>query len=116
MNGCRFAIVSGIASMLAVSGCMNAADTAAVHAGELKLEIKRQDVLPSSARSKDGKPYTGRAYDTFFGDKEPRNCAEWEGSFADGVPTGEFKLYSNCDQLDSLWRYQEGAWVQVRNK
>jgi hypothetical protein len=87
-----------------------------VHAGELTLEINRQDVLPSSARSKDGKPYTGRAYGTFFGDKEPRSCAEWEGRFVAGVPTGEFNLYSNCGQRDSLWRYEDGAWVKVRNK
>lgn len=115
MNGYRFAIVGSIVSMLAVSGCTNAADTSTVHAGELKLEIKRQDVLPSSARSKDGKPYTGRTYGTFFGDKEPRNCVEWEGSFADGVPVGEFNLYSNCGQLDSLWRYENDEWVKVRN-
>ncbi|WP_157510295.1 hypothetical protein [Lysobacter sp. Root559] len=116
MSGYRFAVVVGIVSMLAVSGCTNSADTTAVHAGELKLEIKRQDVLPSSARSKDGGPYTGRAYDTFFGDKEPRNCAEWEGSFADGVPIGDFSLYSSCGQLDSLWRYENGEWVKVRKK
>jgi len=120
MNGARLTIATriagGIALMLAVSGCTNAADTTGIHAGELKLETKGQDVLPSSAQSKDGSPYTGRAYDTFFGDKEPRNCAEWEGDFTNGVPTGEFNLYSNCGELDSHWRYEKGAWVKVKNK
>lgn len=116
MNGPRLAIRFRLALVLALglaaSACTNAADPALVHAGELQLDIKGQDILPSAARTRDGRPYTGAAYDTFFGDKHPRECAEWEGRFRDGAPSGEFKLYSNCGELDSTWRFEQGRWVK----
>ena len=117
MNGSRLAIPARLTCIVvlafAVSGCTNAADAAAMHAGELQLDIKGQDILPSGARTRDGRPYTGAAYDTFFGDKQSRDCAEWEGSFRDGAPDGEFKLYSNCGELASRWRFEQGIWIKA---
>lgn len=102
-----------IVGLLAIAGCSTEADKRLSHASDLTIQTDVHSVLPSRAFTKDGKPYTGDVYETFFGDKLPKNCAEWEGAFIDGMPAGEFKLYSNCGQLDSLWRFENGAWAKV---
>jgi len=118
MNGYRPAMSVRIACLIAlsvaISSCSKATDAPALHASELKLETKGRDVLPSHALARDGQPYTGKAYDTFFGDKEPKKCTEWEGSFNKGLPTGEFRLYATCEVLDSVWNYQGGKWVKAQ--
>lgn len=102
-----------IVAALAFTGCSTEANKRSLHASDLTIQTDAHNILPSRASTKDGKPYTGDVYETFFGGKQPKNCAEWEGAFIDGMPTGEFKLYTNCGQLDSLWRFENGAWGKV---
>src|SRR4051794_29052471 len=71
-----------------------------VHEMDLDLQFQNRYVIPSLARTKAGAPFTGNAYGTFFGDKS-LDCVEWEGPFEDGRPDGAFKIYSNCDALQS---------------
>ncbi|QWP78121.1 hypothetical protein J5226_06915 [Lysobacter sp. K5869] len=117
MNGCSpqqllqktlFLIAS-----LAFAGCSVVSSQPPIYAGDLQIKTVGRDVLPSQALTKEGNPFNGVAYNTLSGDREPRSCTEWEGGFVNGVPTGEFLLYSNCGKLDSHWRFEKGQWVKV---
>lgn len=111
-NYVRTALV--IAAVLANGACSTKTSKPLTHAGDLATQTDGDNILPSRASTKDGKPYTGDVYETFFGDKKPKNCTEWEGAFIDGTPAGEFKLYSNCGQLHSLWRFENGVWAMAK--
>lgn len=103
----RAALALGLAGL---AGCGDGA----MHAGQLQLHFAQQDnLLPDRAQLADGRPFSGMAYDTFFGEAGPRDCTEWQGRFDQGKPVGEFRVYSNCRKLDSSWRYRDGHWVRA---
>jgi hypothetical protein len=50
----------------------------------------------------------------------PQRTRDWilqsphASAFIAGMPVGEFNLFSNCGQLDSLWRFENGDWGKVK--
>jgi hypothetical protein len=68
---------------------------------------KTKDVVPKFAKHKDGTPFSGRAYGTFFGDRWG-DCTEWEGPFEKGLPHGEFTIYKNCNLAAKKFTYERG--------
>ena len=77
------------------------------HEKALNLTTSDSSVFPVRATNKDGTKFTGKVYGSFFGDKT-FDCPEWEGQYLNGIPEGEFKLYSNCNVLDSVWYFNNG--------
>lgn len=97
------------AALLVVAGCQR---IQATHESRLILEHHDGFVVPSLVRDSAGRPFTGRAYGTFFGETS-MDCVEWEGTFVSGLPHGEFLIYRNCDKAPRRVRFEQGARVTV---
>ena len=81
------------------------------HEKTLNLTISGNGVFPVQVSKKDGTKFTGKVYGTFFRDKT-FDCLEWEGRYLNGYPEGEFKLYSNCNVLNSVWHFNNGKFIK----
>ena len=81
-----------------------------LHSNQLLLTGQAQFVVPSFARKKDGHPFSGRAYGTFFGDSS-LDCVEWEGQFVNGAPDGDFFVYDNCSVAPKRILFKHGVRV-----
>jgi len=51
----------------------------------LRVTYDDDSYIPKMASLSNGQPYTGHAYGS-------REIADWQGSFIDGVPDGEFRI------------------------
>lgn len=89
---------------LALSGC---GDLNGIHETDLLLGGAKSSVVPESVRTKNGAPFNGRAYGTFFGDRT-MDCVEWTGIFVDGRPHGEFLVYTSCGDRPKKVLYNGG--------
>lgn len=101
--------VAVFAVLLAVTGCQR---IQATHESQLILEHHDGFVVPSLVLDSDRRPFTGRAYGTFFGETS-MDCVEWEGSFVSGHPHGEFLIYRNCDTSPARVLFEQGTRVIV---
>jgi len=79
-----------------------------VHASELLTTGGNVKVVPPSARTKDGRPFSGMAHGTFFGERS-MDCVEWVGPYANGVPDGEFLIYASCRGEPQRVLYRHGV-------
>ena len=106
-----FPYIAGMVILISVFLIYSLYNSNGVHESSLALEFSSNQVFPTYAKSKDGKPYTGSAYGTFFGEKS-LDCTEWSGQFTNGIPSGVFKLYSACGSPSSSWVYNNGTFVK----
>lgn len=100
-----FCLAGVILLSLGAASCTNGA-----HEKDLDLEFSNRYVVPSFARTREGQPYTGAAYGTFFGE-QTFDCVEWEGAFEGGRPHGKFNVYANCNILDFRVYFNHGVRV-----
>jgi hypothetical protein len=76
---------------------------------DLILRFDNNKVVPSSAMTTSGAPFSGTAYGTFFGDRY--GCTEWSGPFENGAPHGVFSIYENCNMGELRVSYEHGSAV-----
>jgi len=74
------------------------------HVSRFDASSGKLKVVPYFVREKDGSPYTGTVYGTYFGDRL-WDLKEWEGSFVEGKPSGEFKYFEPDGSVKSVWNY-----------
>lgn len=74
------------------------------HVSRFDVSSSKLKVVPHFVRDKDGSPYTGTVYGTYFGDRL-WDSKEWEGSFVEGKPSGEFKYFETDGRVKSVWNY-----------
>lgn len=78
---------------------------------DLQLSYTDRQVIPSYARTKDGNPFTGIAYGTYFGDRY-FDSVEWKGRFEAGKPEGSFIFYTFSGTEDKKILYENGIPIQ----
>lgn len=71
-------------------------------------------VVPTFARDRNGQPYSGKAYGTFFGETS-LDCIEWQGRFVDGLPDGEFLIHANCNTPPKTVVFKRGTRIIAAN-
>lgn len=74
------------------------------HVSRFDVSSSKLKVVPHFVREKDGTPYTGLVYGTYFGDRL-WDLKEWEGTFVEGEPSGEFKYFEPDGSVKSIWNY-----------
>ena len=63
------------------------------HVSRFDASYKERKVVPYLIKEKDGTLFTGKIYGTYFGDRL-WDIKEWEGTYENGIPSGEFKYFS----------------------
>lgn len=107
----HFTRSSLLGCMLMLAACT---DSFGVHQSALVLTGTKHFVVPTSASTKDGEPFSGAAYGTFFGERT-MDCVKWSGTFVNGLPEGEFLIYENCGAEPQRFTYRQGARVAPSN-
>ena len=79
------------------------------HVSRFEAAFKDGKVFPYLVREKDGSLYSGKVYGTFFGDRL-FDSKEWEGTYKQGKPSGEFRIYSPEGHIKSVWVYENGKF------
>jgi hypothetical protein len=108
----RMIILWRCIAVFAFAACGSSCSDHGVHESQLVLKESR-DVVPLEAHRRDGSPFNGTAYGTFFGERS-FDAVEWTGPFKDGLPDGEFLIFSGT-QSEPLLKitYARGTRVST---
>ena len=81
------------------------------HVSRFDASYEERKVVPYLIKEKDGTLFTGKIYDTYFGDRL-WGIKEWEGTYENGIPSGEFNYFSPEGKVKHIWQYENGVLIK----